>query len=91
MVSNKLSAVPMILAAGLSIEYWGHVQHILIGLAVPVLVKIAIRLVRFMGSVALHFSFRGIDSMDGIEFERYIADLLRKRGYCNVALTERYD
>lgn len=32
-----------------------------------------------------------IDGMDGLEFERYVADLLRKNGYRNVSLTERYD
>lgn len=32
-----------------------------------------------------------INSMDGLEFERYLADLLRKRGYSDVRLTERFD
>ena len=32
-----------------------------------------------------------VDSMDGLEFERYLADLLRKRGYTNIQLTEKYD
>lgn len=32
-----------------------------------------------------------IDNMDGLEFERYVADLLRKNGYRNVRLTEHYD
>lgn len=32
-----------------------------------------------------------IDTMSGLEFERYIAALLKKRGFTNVRLTERYD
>lgn len=32
-----------------------------------------------------------IDAMSGLEFERYIAALLKKRGFTNVRLTERYD
>lgn len=32
-----------------------------------------------------------VDSMDGMEFERYLADLLQKRGYTNIRLTEKYD
>ena len=32
-----------------------------------------------------------IDSMDGLEFEYYVAELLRKNGYLNISLTERYD
>jgi len=29
--------------------------------------------------------------MDGLRFEQYVADILRKQGYCNVSLTEQYD
>lgn len=32
-----------------------------------------------------------IDSMDGIDFEHYVAELLRKNGYRKVSLTEQYD
>lgn len=32
-----------------------------------------------------------VDDMDPLEFERYVATLLRNRGFRNVALTERYD
>jgi len=29
--------------------------------------------------------------MNGLEFERYVADLLRRHGFSSVTLTERYD
>jgi len=32
-----------------------------------------------------------IEKMDGLEFERYVADLLRRHGYTKVRLTERFD
>jgi restriction system protein len=32
-----------------------------------------------------------VDIMDGLEFEEYVANLLRRHGYQNVSLTERYD
>ena len=32
-----------------------------------------------------------IDSMNGLEFEKYIANLLAKNGYYNILLTEKYD
>ena len=32
-----------------------------------------------------------IDKMTGLEFELFVASLLRKRGYTNVTLTEKYD
>ncbi|MFZ2545068.1 MAG: restriction endonuclease [Candidatus Saccharimonadales bacterium] len=34
---------------------------------------------------------RDIDSMNGLDFEQYVAGLLRKNGFHNVSLTERYD
>lgn len=33
----------------------------------------------------------GVDTMDGLVFERYVAHLLKKRGYSGIKLTERYD
>ena len=33
----------------------------------------------------------GVDSMSGLEFERYIARLLKLQGYTHIKLTERYD
>ncbi len=35
--------------------------------------------------------FKNIDAMDGLEFEHYVAGLLRKNGFRNVSLTEKYD
>ena len=32
-----------------------------------------------------------IDFMDGLEFEKYVAGLLKQRGYSHVKLTEKYD
>jgi HJR/Mrr/RecB family endonuclease len=32
-----------------------------------------------------------IDSMTGLQFEKYVAGLLKQRGYTNVQLTEEYD
>ena len=36
-------------------------------------------------------SLADIDQMSGLEFERYIAQLLKRQGYRNVRLTEKYD
>lgn len=32
-----------------------------------------------------------VDTMDGLEFERFLANLLRKKGFTDVKLTEKYD
>ena len=34
---------------------------------------------------------RNIDTMDGLDFEQYVASLLRANGFHKVSLTERYD
>jgi restriction system protein len=38
-----------------------------------------------------NFSEAEIDSMDGLEFEEYVASLLKQQGYSKVKLTEKYD
>jgi restriction system protein len=37
------------------------------------------------------YTISNIDAMEGWQFERYLAELLRKRGHKDVRLTERYD
>ena len=37
------------------------------------------------------FTMSDIDNMNGVKFEYYLADLLRKRGFTNVKVTEKYD
>ncbi|HUD06942.1 MAG TPA: restriction endonuclease [Candidatus Saccharimonadales bacterium] len=33
----------------------------------------------------------GVDTMDGLVFERYVVKLLKKRGFSAIKMTERYD
>ena len=35
--------------------------------------------------------FKSIDTMDGLEFEYYVVELLQRNGFNNVSLTEKYD
>lgn len=37
------------------------------------------------------FTMSDIDNMNGVKFEYYLADILRKRGFTNVKVTEKYD
>jgi restriction system protein len=37
------------------------------------------------------FTMSDIDNMGGVKFEYYLADILRKRGFTNVKVTEKYD
>ena len=38
-----------------------------------------------------NISMDDVDKMSGIEFEHFVADLLKKQGYTKVRLTEKYD
>ena len=51
------------------------------------LLKLSWKLMRHRRS-ARH---QDIDTMDGLDFEKYVAELLRANGYRNVSLTEQYD
>ena len=44
-----------------------------------------------MTSCNQNLRLQDVDSMDGISFEHYMAQLLAERGYSNVSLTEQYD
>ena len=44
-----------------------------------------------MTSCNQNLRLQDVDSMDGISFEYYIAQLLAERGYSNISLTEQYD
>ena len=37
------------------------------------------------------YPLKDIDNMTGLQFERYIAKLLKTKGYTNIKLTEKYD
>lgn len=65
----------------------GVVAAILISAVVVVLIYRAIRRKHVYDAITV----AAVDYMDGLEFERYLADLLRKRGYTNIQLTEKFD
>ncbi|HVC36432.1 MAG TPA: restriction endonuclease [Candidatus Dormibacteraeota bacterium] len=56
-------------------------------------VHILIRVIRKLIFRRQNYAFNktSMDTMDGLTFERYIAQLLKKHGYINIKLTERYD
>ena len=38
-----------------------------------------------------NFRLSSVDTMDGLDFEKYVANILRVQGYSNITLTEQYD
>ena len=65
-----------------------HVAYIALGITISLLLlSVFWKLVaqrRFAG-------LRDAESMNGLEFEHYVANLLRTNGFSRVSLTERYD
>jgi restriction system protein len=73
-----------------AIEHWAVIACLIAGVSIAVVV-----LVRLASSIELRrrraIDIAGVDRMDGLAFERYVASLLKRQGYTNVKLTERYD
>lgn len=88
---NKGSIIPAILVTGLAIAYWEYVQYILWLILIVLLARVLVKTVRLVRRVANNIRLKDIDRMDGLSFERYVADALTSRGFTNVSLTETFD
>ena len=65
-----------------------HIVYAALGIfGCLLLLRLCWKLVTSHRFVRLH----DIDSMNGLEFEYYVAELLGKNGFRNVSLTEKYD
>jgi len=65
-----------------------HIAYMALGTMVCLmLLKLSWQIIRHRRSVRR----QDIDTMDGLDFEQYVAGLLRANGYSNVSSTERYD
>lgn len=71
--------------------YGFHAKYMLTALVLALVVRLVVGLVRKFRTVNRNLHLRDVDTMDGIAFEYYVAQLLIDRGYANVSLTERYD
>lgn len=68
-----------------------HFAGIIIGVvAISAFIVAIFRLVKRIRSKR-EFPPLEIATMDGVEFEHYVAQILKKRGFSNVRLTEEYD
>ena len=65
-----------------------HIAYMTLGvMGCLLLLRLGLKLVARRRFAAV----RDVDRMTGLEFEQYIAGLLRKNGFRNVCLTEKYD
>lgn len=89
--SRRGGLLSMILLAGSAYTYWEYAHYALIVLLVLLSVKLIVKITKKIFRLFQNRRLRDVDSMDGISFEYFVAQLLLDRGYSNVSLTERYD
>ena len=83
--------VSNILVIGIAYVYWDYVSYVLLGVFMVFVLKKVIWLIQKIHRLSQNLRLQDVDSMDGISFEYYIAQLLAERGYSNISLTEQYD
>jgi len=88
---RRPSGLLAILIAGTIYTYWGYVKYVLAAIILLFVARSVIKLVRKFRTVRRDLHLRDIDTMSGIDFEYYIAQLLIGLGCDNVLLTEKYD
>ena len=84
-LDNTSFIILSILVIGLAINHSKVVKYILLIIAALVLIKLLIKLRRF-----IKYKLSRVDTMTGLEFEKYVAKYLKKNGY-KTKLTEKYD
>lgn len=81
---GRMAAVSMILAV--SLVYREQAKLTLLAVAALIGILAIIKLYRVIPRQHLD-----VDTMSGLDFEYYVADVLADCGYVNIRLTERYD
>lgn len=80
-----------VVLAGVVITYRTYVLYALTIIAAFIMLRLALRLYRTIRNASANRRLTHVDDMDGIEFEIYIANVLKYQGYTNIKLTEKYD
>lgn len=75
----------------LAIAYWEYAQYVIAFIAIFYSTRMVVRVYRFIRRITMNFILSDVDTMDGLDFEKYIASILKKQGYSNITLTEQYD
>ncbi len=75
----------------LAITYWEYAQYVIVFIAIFYAIRMFVRMYRFVRRITTNLRLSNVDTMDGLDFEKYIASILKKQGYSNISLTEQYD
>jgi restriction system protein len=63
----------------------------MLGLTAAIVVILMVAVAWRRNRQARAIALSGVDQMDGFSFEKYVVQLLKRQGYRNVRLTEKYD
>lgn len=75
----------------LTVTYWQYAQYVLALIVIFYIVQLIARMYQFAHRIITNLRLSDIDTMDGLAFEKYVANLLEQQGYSNISLTEQYD
>lgn len=87
----RRSPMLIFLMVVLSITYWQYAQYVLALIVVFYIVRLIARMYQFARRIITNHRLSDVDTMDGLVFEKYVANLLKQQGYSNISLTEQYD
>lgn len=74
-----------------TVTYWQYAQYVLALIGTLYGVRIIARMYKFTRRIITNLRLSDVDTMDGLAFEKYVANLLKQQGYSNISLTEQYD
>lgn len=80
----------MFLIVVLGITYWEYAQYAIAFIASLYSIRMVVRICRYILRIITNLRLSDADTMDGLEFEKYIANTLKKQGYSIMTLTEQY-
>ena len=84
-LDNTSFLILSILVIGLAINHTKVVEYVLIAITTLFLIKLLLKLRRY-----IKYKLSHVDTMTGLEFEKYVAKYLKNQGY-KTNLTEKYD
>ncbi|MDP3443013.1 MAG: restriction endonuclease [Ignavibacteria bacterium] len=87
----RRSNLSFVLITVLTIYYWEYVKYILMAITIIIALRLLSKIHKIIRHLFINIKFTNIDRMDGLDFEKYILNILNKQGYSNVKLTERFD
>lgn len=87
----RRSAMLIFLMLVLTVTYWQYAQYVLALITIIYTLRLVAKLYRLAHRIITDHRLSNVDTMDGLVFEKYVAKLLKQKGYSNVILTEQYD